>query len=115
VRRDLASAIRLLALPTAAVLLVAAFVPGRLSVAVRIYALVVCVVALGLGVVALRRAYPAASPIRKRASSRPEPPPAADMATGARQPRRRRRLRPPLPPVPRIRNLTSGLCAPIIC
>jgi len=64
VRRALASAARLLVLPTAALLAVLAFAPGRLPVALRIYALVACAVALGVALVALRRSYPAARPLR---------------------------------------------------
>jgi hypothetical protein len=63
VRRDLVGGLRLLVLPTVALLVVAAFVPGRLGLAVRIYALVVCGAALALALGALRRAYPAETPL----------------------------------------------------
>jgi hypothetical protein len=62
VRRDLATAGRLLALPTVALLVVLAFVPGRLPIAVRLYALVACTVVLGLALAALRRGHP---PVRR--------------------------------------------------
>jgi len=78
VRRDLHGALRLLAAPTLALLVVLAFVPGRLTLAVRIYALVVCAVALGLALSALRRAYPPARPLRsptRRADGGRRPPP----------------------------------------
>jgi hypothetical protein len=65
VRRDLRLAVRVLLGPTLALALVAGFVPGRLPLAVRVYALVVCAVALGLGLLALRRAYPPAPPLRR--------------------------------------------------
>jgi hypothetical protein len=64
VKRDIFKALRLLIYPTLAVLIVAAFLPGRLGLAVRIYALVLCAVTLVLVVAALRRAYPPATPLR---------------------------------------------------
>jgi hypothetical protein len=69
-RRDLAGAMRALVLPTLALLAVVAFVPGRLTLVVRIYGLVVCAMALGLALAALRRAYPH---VGQRAKSRPPP------------------------------------------
>lgn len=76
-RRDLAGALRALVLPTLALLAVVAFVPGRLTLVVRIYGLVVCAMALGLALAALRRAYPRAQRLRphvgQRAKSRPPP------------------------------------------
>ena len=76
-RDALPRALRLLALPTIALLVVAVFVSGRLEPAVRVYALVVCTVILGLAVTALRRTLPGAagSPRRgRRAAPRAEPP-----------------------------------------
>jgi len=72
VRRDLVSAVRLLALPTLAVVIVSAFVPGRLPLAVRVYTLVACGLVLGVGLAALRRSYPAVEPLPrpKRAGMR---------------------------------------------
>ena len=58
-------ALRLLVLPTLALVSVAAFAPGRLGLAVRLYALVLCSVALGLALTALRRAYPRVQPLRR--------------------------------------------------
>ena len=69
-RRDLARAGRLLVLPTLALLAILAFVPGRTELAIRVYAFVLCGIALGLLVVALRRAYPRATPIRPRTAAR---------------------------------------------
>lgn len=65
-KRDLFGAARMLVLPTLALLFIVAFVPGRTGVAVRIYALVLCAVALGLALIALRRAYPPVAPLRER-------------------------------------------------
>ena len=76
-REALPRALRLLALPTFALLVVAVFASGRLEPAVRVYALVVCAVILGLAVAALRRTLPGAagSPRRgRRAAPRAEPP-----------------------------------------
>jgi hypothetical protein len=64
VRHDLARAGRLLVLPTLALLAVIAFVPGRTELAIRMFAFIVCAVALGLLVGALRRAYPRATTLR---------------------------------------------------
>jgi hypothetical protein len=58
VRRDVAGAIRLLVLPTIALGVVVAFIPGRVGLVMRIYALVVCAVALAVALGALRRVYP---------------------------------------------------------
>ena len=77
-RRHLASALRPLVLPTVALAVVAAFIPGRLGLAVRIYALVVCATALALALAALRRMYPTETPLRESARdsrSRRQPPP----------------------------------------
>ena len=76
-RDALPRALRLLALPTIALLVVAVFVSGRLEPAVRVYALVVCAVVVALAVAALRRVLPGAaeSPRRRgRARARAEPP-----------------------------------------
>ena len=75
-KRDVFSAMRFLIYPTLAVLIVAAFLPGRLGLVVRAYALLLCAVTLVLVVAALRRAYPPATPLRhglgrKRGSQRP--------------------------------------------
>jgi hypothetical protein len=67
VRRSLARAARLLVLPTLAVGFVFAFLPGRAELAARVYALFAAMVALGLAIAALRRAYPRQTPLRPRA------------------------------------------------
>lgn len=73
-RRGLARTGRLIALPTVAVVLVAAFLPGYADSAVRVYALVVCSLVSLLALAALRRAYPPATPLRTR-RSKPAPAP----------------------------------------
>jgi hypothetical protein len=72
VRRDLGAAGRLLLLPTGALLVVLAFVPGRLPIAVRVYALVASAVVLGLALSALRRAFPPVGRLRP-AARKPKP------------------------------------------
>jgi len=69
-RSDLARAARFLVLPTAAVLVVVAFAPGRVSLAVRVYALVLAAVVLALLIATLRRAYQRATPLRRTAKHR---------------------------------------------
>ncbi len=69
-RRDLGRSVRALFLPTVALLVVVAFVPGRTELAIRVYALVLCGVALALLVAALRHAYPRATPLRGRTPRR---------------------------------------------
>ena len=66
-RRDLAAAARLLIPATLTLGIVAAFMPGRLSLAARVYALVVCGTALLAALRALRKAYPPAAPRRGEA------------------------------------------------
>jgi hypothetical protein len=77
VRRDLVAAARMLIPATLALGLVTAFVPGRLALAVRIYALILCGTALLAALRALRRAYPPAMPrgrkARGTARGRPAP------------------------------------------
>ena len=77
-RRDLGGALRALVVPTVALVVIGGFAPGRLALAIRIYALVVCGVALVLALSALRRTYPRARPLRPRAArsaARRRPPP----------------------------------------
>ena len=69
-RRDVVAALRLLIVPTLALGAVALFVPGRLSLAVRIYALLLCAAAIVVALGALRRAYPLTSPLRPGGSRR---------------------------------------------
>ena len=60
-------AARLLTLPTLALVAVVTFAPGRVELALRVYALLVCATALTLLLAALRRAYPRTSrPPRRR-------------------------------------------------
>ena len=76
--RDLIGALRLLVAPTVALVGVVLFAPGRVGLGVRIYALVLSAVALGLALSALRRAYPPARPLRsptRRADGGRRPPP----------------------------------------
>jgi hypothetical protein len=61
VRRDLLGALRLVTVPTLALAFVAAFVPGRLELAVRVYALLLVLIVVGYALKALRDAYPPAS------------------------------------------------------
>lgn len=67
----LRGALRSLVVPTVALVVIGGFAPGRLTLAVRIYALFVCAVALGLALTALRRAYPRARPLRPRPARSP--------------------------------------------
>lgn len=113
-RRDVVVAMRALALPTFLLLFTVAIVPGRLPLAIRWYALLVCAVALGLGLLALRRAYPRTAPLRRSTrtgSRRRRPPPALariedEVALGvAGAFDLHHRL------VPRLRTITAGLLA----
>ncbi len=70
-RKDIAGALRALVLPTLALGLVVAFIPGRVGLVVRIYALVVCAAALALALTALRRAYPPETPLRESSTASP--------------------------------------------
>ena len=77
-RRDLGGALRALIVPTIALVAIIGFAPGRLALAIRIYALVVCAVALVLALRALRRTYPRTRPLRPRSARSPysrRPPP----------------------------------------
>ena len=79
-RRQVRAAFRALALPTLALLGVAVFVSGQLDLALRVYVLVVCGVALTLGVLVLRDGAPAERPLRdpaRRASAGRRPPPSS--------------------------------------
>jgi hypothetical protein len=69
---------RALVVPTIALLAIGGLAPGRLTLAVRIYALVACAAALVVALSALRRSYPRARPLRPaemRKSSGRRPPP----------------------------------------
>ena len=77
-RADLLRAARFLVPATLALGFVAAFLPGRLELAARVYALVLCGLVLLLAIAALRRAYPPAAPLRpkpRRRAERRGPPP----------------------------------------
>jgi hypothetical protein len=69
VRQAARRAVRLLLLPTIVLVNVLVFLPGRTALAARVYALLMCVVILGLALEALLRAYPAAAPLRPRAGA----------------------------------------------
>jgi hypothetical protein len=114
VRRDLSAALRVLVVPTLALVAVAAFAPGLLGLAVRVYALLVCAAALAVALLELRRAYPPERPLRRRkraARTRRRPPPALariehEAALGAAGSFDLHfRL------VPRLRSLAAGLLA----
>jgi len=66
VKRDVYAALRFLALPTVALVVIAAASPGRLELAARIYALVVGGVGLVVAIRALRRIDPPETPLRTR-------------------------------------------------
>ncbi len=113
-RGDLRGALRALTLPTLGLVLVVALVPGRLPLAARVYALAVCAVALGLCLLALRRAYPPAAPLRRKVRTLPRrrtPPPTLarmedELALGvAGAFDLHHRL------VPRLRSIATGLLA----
>jgi hypothetical protein len=72
VRRQVVGAVKLLVLPTLALVVVAAFAPGRGALAARIYALVVCGVLLGLVLAALGRSFPAERALAGGRRTRPE-------------------------------------------
>jgi hypothetical protein len=69
VRGDVVGALRFLALPTLALVLVGGAAPGSLELAARIYALLVCGVTLVVLVRAVGRADPPETPLRDPASS----------------------------------------------
>jgi hypothetical protein len=76
VRTHAVGAARLLVVPTLALAVVVAFVPGRLAFAVRVYALILCAVVVGYALRSLRFAYPQAEPLRsarRRADAVPRP------------------------------------------
>jgi hypothetical protein len=80
VKRNLVAAARALIVPTLAVLVVAAFLPGRLSLSVRVYALVVCAAVMVVALAALRRVYPPASALGSggRGKAMPARPPSLE-------------------------------------
>ena len=74
---DLKRSARLLVLATLALLAVVALVPGRVELATRVYALVLCAVAIVLALSALRRAFPPATSLRTPAAGRGDVAPAS--------------------------------------
>ena len=68
-KRDIVGALRFLVLPTVALVVIGGGAPGRLELAARIYALLVCGVALVVLVRAVRRADPPETPLRDPAGS----------------------------------------------
>jgi hypothetical protein len=77
VSSKLLNVIRTVAFPTLAVAIALVFLPGHASLAVRVYVLVLSGYALALGVVALRRTFPATGRLRSsgsRKSTRRRPP-----------------------------------------
>ena len=107
-------ALRLVAVLTLALGAAALFAPGRVGLAVRIYALILCAEALIVTLGALRRVYPAETHLREpvtAASSRRHPPPSLarielEAALGvAGSFDLHHRL------VPRLRSIASGLLA----
>jgi hypothetical protein len=76
--RDVIAALRLLVLPTVALVVIVVAAPGRLELAARIYALIVGVVALVVAIRALRRIDTPEEPLRragKPADRERRPPP----------------------------------------
>ena len=73
-RPQAVGAVKFLVLPTLLLVAVAAFVPGRASIAVRLYALVVCGVLLLLVLAALRRSFPAEQALVAERPAQPERP-----------------------------------------
>jgi hypothetical protein len=63
VRRELRASLRALVVPTLAFVLVAVLLPGRLGVAVRLYALLLAGIGLLVALAMLRRSYPPATPL----------------------------------------------------
>ena len=81
VRRDLLAALRLLVVPTLALVAVVLFAPGRAGLAARVYALVLAATAVALILLALRRAFPPERPLRdarRAAPARRRPPASLD-------------------------------------
>ena len=70
-RRDLGGAVRALAVPTAALLVAALLAPGRLELALRIYALVVSGVVVVLALRALDRTIPRETALDTAVARRP--------------------------------------------
>ena len=63
---------RFLILPTLALVVVVAFLPGRAELATRMYALLLCGLAFLLAIAAIRESYPPETPLRSKRPSGPE-------------------------------------------
>ncbi len=76
-RRNVRRAGRFLILPTLALVVVVAFLPGRVELATQMYALLLCGLAFLLAVAAIRESYPPESPLRPKRPTglEAEPPP----------------------------------------
>lgn len=77
-KRDVIDALRFLVVPTIALIVIGVGAPGRLELAARMYALLVCGVALVVAVRAIRRVDPPETPLRdpvRSAERRRDPPP----------------------------------------
>ena len=79
-RRDVRGAARALVLPTIALVGITLVAPGRLELAGRIYALVLCAAVIVVLLLALRRAYPDETVLREpaRSAQRRVPPPSLE-------------------------------------
>jgi hypothetical protein len=77
VKRDVFAALRFLVLPTVALVVIAGGAPGRIELAGRVYALIVCAVGLVVAIRALRRLDPPETPLRhsRRSTERARRPP----------------------------------------
>jgi hypothetical protein len=64
VRRNVRRTGRFLILPTLALVVVVAFLPGRVELATRVYALLLCGLAFLLAIAAIRESYPPETPLR---------------------------------------------------
>lgn len=65
-RRNVRRTSRFLILPTLALVVVVAFLPGRVELATRMYALLLCGLAFLLAIAAIRESYPPESPLRPK-------------------------------------------------
>lgn len=79
-KRDLGGALRWLALPTAALLVVAGLAPGRIELALRIYALLLAAAVVAVALLALRRSFPPESTLNVDPPARRRPVQPASLA-----------------------------------
>jgi hypothetical protein len=66
VRRNVRRTGRFLILPTLALVVVLAFLPGRAELATRAYALLLCGLVFLLAIAAIRESYPPEAPLRSK-------------------------------------------------